>query len=276
MAFFDLACSTVKDMVIEQSYQLLNQVIVEFSHSWWGSRPDLQIIILNHIVGMTYQIFGREHPLARSIYLLGDSKVLQNAAPRVVGLASEVIDVSLGPFQEAAWKVKLATLISMLELKSWENAEHLCWSIIEQARRQKRPRTSWVELHALEKLAWIRFNQGQDEEAELLCLEVLQRNLQETGCSATRIVGADACTILVQLCLERGSYAEAEVWQTMQLEGAFSKKDLQYATIFRRLRALEDILNEQGKVEEICRLHEDLQDVYQKWDETNAWPQHPT
>ena len=153
-----------------------------------------------------------------------------------------------------------------------ELAERLCWSIINGSRQQRRHRTSWIELQALEKLAWVRFEQGHNAEAELLCLEVLQRNVQKKGNPSTHTVGTNACLILLQLCIEQGNYADAEMWQTMRLEGALCCSKLIYPTIFRHLQTLEDILGQQGKLEEIERLREDLEDIYQKWGEVGEGP----
>ncbi len=72
--------------------------------------------------------------------------------------------------------------------------------------------------------------------------------------------------------MDQGNYADAEMWQTMRLEGALCASKLNNPTIFRHLQTLEDILGQQGKFVEIERLREDLEDIYQKWEVVGEGP----
>ena len=262
---FNRALLAVPRMLEEQSLQLLNQLIVEFQDCFWLQQQQVRALFLECIVHMSRKRDHIKHNalLTGILARLLDSALVHDFAAQAIGLAPQVVSRCQGP-QENAMKVQIHAIISQLELGNTELAEKQCWSVIEHARRQKLSRVSSIELHALEKLAYIRWKQHKDDEARLLCLEVLQRNIQKHNNVPVIGVGADACQILAQLCLEREDYHGAEPWQILCVEGALFESKMPVA--FRHVQMLEYIYLEQGRIEDIQELRSRLSYMYQQFE----------
>jgi hypothetical protein len=64
--------------------------------------------------------------------------------------------------------------------------------------------------------------------------------------------------------MSRGDHQDAEIWQTMLLEGALHGGNT--LGILHHMRTLESILLKQGKMKEIELLHEKYRNIYEEWE----------
>lgn len=206
---FQNACQNVRQMLVEQPFQFLNQMMIEFLKQGWSIHPKVRKSLLWFIYRMAEEILGCGHPLTLIPRLLLDYDTLQIVAPKAIGLASEEVSKNLGQADKETLRIELESVNSHLQIDDVDGAERRAKKL-SHLGRQNFGDEFWINRRAIEKIGWIRFSQGKMAEARLFCLHVLQLTIQSKGAPNGDGVGVEACQILGRICIEAEDFGGAE------------------------------------------------------------------
>jgi hypothetical protein len=243
----------------KQPFQLLQELIREFTHNLWDSHCKVRKLILKMVASYADSILGATHPIKSIVLSL--TEIGQEHHHSLLGRFADLLADTVLNFPDADISIilLLGVIETYLDHGQLDKASKLCLRLWDAAQPISSPPTG-LQTNLISMKARISCRQKDYPAAEKVLTLGIRSVVKATGRPNGDRTGLFLCSCMAYLYEGIGRLSDSERFYRIALEGAAHFGEAGAPFTFQSLTQLEQILKKQGKVEELARLQDQYGD----------------